>query len=89
MHLRYLHRDRHGLLDLDDRLEHQHLEHQILVRRLDVGYRIQHRLDVERHLDEVRRLDVERRPDLGEHRLRHLDVVRRLDVGRGPCPGLS
>ena len=45
MRLRYQHRDRHGLLDLDDRLEHQRLERQILVHLLDVGYRIQHRLD--------------------------------------------
>ena len=87
MHLRYLHRDRHGHLGLDDRLGRQRLEHQILVHRLDVGYRIQHRLGVERHLDEEHRLDVERRPDLGEHRLRHLDEVRRLGVGRDPCPG--
>ena len=87
MHLRYLHRDRHGHLGLDDRLEHQRLERQILVHRLDVGYRIQHRLDVERHLDEEHRLGVERRPDLGEHQLRHLDEERRLDVGRDPCPG--
>ena len=89
MHQRYLHRDRRGHLDLDDLPEHQHLEHQILVHRLDVGYRILHRLDVERHLDEEHRLDVERRPDLGERQLRHLDEVRHLDVGRGPCPGLS
>jgi hypothetical protein len=89
MHLRYLHRDRHGLLDLDDRLEHQRLERQILVHLLDVGYRIQHRLDEVRHLDEERRLDVERRLDLGERQLRRLDEVRRLDVGHGPCPGLS
>jgi hypothetical protein len=87
MHLRYQRHDRHGHLDLDDLPEHQRLEHQSLEHRLDVGYQIPHRLDVERHLDEEHRLDVERHPDLGEHRLRHLDEERRLDVGRGPCPG--
>mgnify|MGYP006151463505 CR=1 FL=1 len=54
MHLRYQHRDRHGHLGLDDRLGRLRLEHQILVHRLDVGYRIQHRLDEVRAIaDEI------------------------------------
>ena len=89
MHLRYQRRDRRDRLGLDDRPERQRLERQILVRHLDGGYQIQHRLGVERHLDEVRHLDVKRHPGLGERQQRRLDEVRHLDVGHGPCPGSS
>jgi hypothetical protein len=90
MHQRCQHRDHRDLQGLDDRLEHQRLEHRIPELRLDVGYQNQHRLDVEHHLgEEHRRLDVEHHPVLGERQQRRLDEEHQLDVGHGPCPGWS
>ena len=89
MHLRYRHRDHHGLQDLDGLLELQRLGRQILAHRLDVGYQIQHPLDVEHHLDVGHRLDEERLTDLDVRQQRRLDEEHHRDEGRGPCPGWS